>query len=82
MVRSAAILKISVIAMAMLAAATVPGLAGGAFGNWYWSDGSQQRLDKTVAGAAPNIIATGNGVRCDFRYFVQNGKRVRVEVCE
>jgi hypothetical protein len=82
MSKPAAILKTTALAMAMLGAATVPGIAGGAFGNWYWSDGSQQRVGKVVAGAAPNIIATGNGVRCDYRYFVQNGKRVRVQVCE
>ena len=52
----------------------------GFFGNYYYSDGSQQRSG--VAGAAPNILATANGVRCSYRYVVNGGLRIRHEVCE
>ena len=52
---------------------------GGAFGRYFGPDGSQQRLNRTVAGAAPNIIATGAGVRCEYRYIVQNGQRLRFQ---
>ena len=45
---------------------TAPPVSGGAYGKWFFSDGSQQWLGRTVAGAAPNIIATGAGVRCSF----------------
>jgi hypothetical protein len=55
---------------------------GRAYGNWFFSDGSQQRLGRTVAGAAPNIIATGDGVRCEFRYISRNGQRLKYEYCE
>jgi hypothetical protein len=55
---------------------------GRAYGNWFFSDGSQQRLGRTVAGAAPNILATGDGVRCEFRYMMRNGQRFKYEFCE
>ena len=61
---------------------TAPRASGGAYGKWFFSDGSQQWLGRTVAGAAPNIIATGAGVRCSFAYRVQNGQRVKYEICE
>ncbi len=61
---------------------TVPVISGRPYGNWFFSDGSQQWLGRTVAGAAPNIIATGAGVRCEFRYAVSNGQRVKYEYCE
>jgi hypothetical protein len=54
---------------------------GGAFGRYFVPDGSQQRLNRTVAGAAPNIIATGAGIRCEYRYVVQNGQRLRFQYC-
>jgi hypothetical protein len=54
---------------------------GGAFGRYFAPDGSQQRLNRTVAGAAPNILATGAGVRCEYRYVVQNGQRIKYEYC-
>jgi hypothetical protein len=59
-----------------------PPTSGGAYGKWFFSDGSQKWLGRTVAGAAPNILATGAGVRCSYVYRVQNGQRVRYEVCE
>jgi hypothetical protein len=55
---------------------------GRAYGNWFFSDGSQERLGRTVAGAAPNILATGDGVRCEFRYMIRNGQRLKYEFCE
>ena len=82
MSKPSSMLKIATLSAAMLAVTAMPGLAGGFFGDWFFSDGSQQRLSKTVAGAAPNIIATSNGVRCDYRYVVRNGQRVKYEVCE
>ncbi len=75
-------IRMAVLSAALLAATTMPGMAGGFFGNWYFNDGSQQRVSRTVAGAAPNIIATSRGVRCDYRYVVRNGKRIKYEVCE
>jgi hypothetical protein len=63
-------------------AQTVPFVAyGGAFGRYFAPDGSQQWLGRTVAGAAPNIIATGAGVRCEYRYIVQNGQRIKFQYC-
>jgi hypothetical protein len=55
---------------------------GGAFGRYFPSDGSQQWLGRTVAGAAPNILATAAGVRCEYRYIVQNGQRIKYEYCD
>lgn len=54
---------------------------GGAFGRYFPSDGSQQWLGRTVAGAAPNIRATAAGIRCEYRYIVQNGQRIKYEYC-
>ncbi len=72
----------SAIALAVLAASAVSASAfGGAFGSYFYSDGSQQRLSRTVAGAAPNARATAAGVRCSYQYFIQNGERVRYEIC-
>ena len=75
------------IAAAVMMAAT-PSFAqgqkfiGGAFGNFFYSDGSQARNSRTIAGAAPNSIATfQGGVRCEYRYIYQNGKKVRYEYC-
>lgn len=82
MSKPSSMLKTAALSAAMLAASTLPGMAGGFFGEWFFSDGSQQRLSRTVAGAAPNIIATAAGVRCDYRYVVRNGQRVKYEVCE
>lgn len=82
MSKPSSMLKIAALSAAMLAVSTLPGMAGGFFGEWFFSDGSQQRLSRTLAGAAPNIIATAAGVRCDYRYVVRNGQRVKYEVCE
>jgi hypothetical protein len=61
---------------------SAPFATGGAYGSWFFSDGSQERLGRTVAGAAPNILATGAGVRCQFRYVVRNGQRIKYEYCD
>jgi hypothetical protein len=59
--------------------------AGGFFGNWYFSDGSQSRTSRVVAGAAPNSLATARGVRCSYVYTyvntAQGRQKVRNEVC-
>ncbi len=55
---------------------------GGSFGRYFPSDGSQKWLGRTVAGAAPNIRATAAGVRCEYRYIVQNGQRIKFEYCD
>ena len=64
----------------------LPGLPahaqGGFFGGWFYSDGSQQYNSRAVAGAAPNRLATGRGVRCEYRYVVRNGQRIRYRYCE
>jgi len=55
---------------------------GGAFGNFYYSDGSQARNSRTIAGAAPNSLATfQGGVRCEYRYGYVNGQKQRYEYC-
>jgi hypothetical protein len=56
--------------------------AGGFFGTWFYKDGSQAYNARAVAGAAPNALATARGARCEYRYIVQNGQRVRYEICE
>jgi len=61
---------------------SAPYATGGTYGRWFFYDGSQERLGRTVAGAAPNILATGAGVRCEFRYMMRNGQRIKYEYCE
>ncbi|GIL00653.1 MAG: hypothetical protein BroJett030_05520 [Alphaproteobacteria bacterium] len=59
-----------------------PAVSGGFFGNWFPADGSQSFNSRAVAGAAPNSLATGRGVRCEYRYVVRNGVRERYEFCQ
>ncbi|MGI9402820.1 MAG: hypothetical protein ACR2O0_16300 [Rhizobiaceae bacterium] len=64
------------------ASAQVRNVFGGAFGNYYYSDGSQPRNSRTIAGAAPNSLATfQGGVRCEYRYSYINGRKQRFEYC-
>ena len=55
---------------------------GGFFGSWFYRDGSQEFNARAVAGAAPNVLANAGGVRCEYRYIVQNGQRIRYQFCE
>ena len=66
----------------MILGPTMAQAQGGFFGSWWYSDGSQAFNSRAVAGAAPNALATASGVRCEYRYVVQNGQRVRYQVCE
>lgn len=69
-------------AVLTLAAGTTAHAQGGFFGSWFYQDGSQAFNSRAVAGAAPNALATGRGVRCEYRYVVRNGQRIRYQYCE
>lgn len=58
------------------------GFFGGAYGGYFYNDGSQARNSRTIAGAAPNSLATfQGGVRCEYRYTYRNGQKQRYEYC-
>lgn len=75
----------AIAAAAAIIAAAPAAMAGTTdyFGNYYYSDGSQERLSRVIAGAAPNMDATYNGgVRCHFRFIVRPEGKQRIQVCE
>ena len=78
--------SLGVASAALLAGSVVSALAGppygGFYGHYYVPDGTQERLSRTIPGAAPTAWATSNGVRCSYMFVVRNGVRERHYICD
>ena len=78
----------AVAAAAFAIAAMTASSASAAGFNFFslYNDGTQAYNSRTIAGAAPNALATyQGGIRCHYEYRVQwnsyGSQRVRVEIC-
>lgn len=84
MIKSGSLWLGAAIAATVIVSTAPPALAfTDYFGRYFYSDGSQERNSRVIAGAAPNMEATfDRGIRCEYRYIVRPEGKQRIQVCE